>query len=180
MKKGLFAAVLASFVGFFGMAHGADGSVKIGVIDLQKIHQDAKVAKDLQAQVEKHRSALQNEHAKLEEELHGAEKKLIEDQKRLSEADFNQKRVAFENQVAEAQKKAGLHRESLENAFSDAVVSIRKNLETIANEIAAQEGYTLMLPLAAVLYHDKSYDITDRVLKVLDEKMPSVTLKIAS
>lgn len=154
--------------------------MKVGVIDLQKIHQDAKVSKQLQGQIEKQRADFQKDLTKVEEQLRDLEKNLIEDQKKLSEADFNKKRLDFETKVADAQKTVAARRESWENGFSMAVGEMRKNLEKIAGDIAIQEGYTLMLPLAAVLYFDSSYDITDKVLKILDERLPVIELKPVS
>lgn len=179
-QKLFLSAIIAILVAAAPAVADASKSMKVGVIDLQRIHQDAKASKQLQIQIEKQRADFQTDLTKVEEQLRTLEKTLIEDQKKLSEADFNKKRQDFETKVAEAQKKVAAQRESWENGFSIAVGEMRKSLEKIANDIAVKEGYTLMLPLAAVLYFDASYDITDQVLKILDERLPVVDLKPAS
>jgi len=43
--------------------------------------------------------------------------------------------------------------------------------------MAKEKGFTLAIPSSQVLYYDSSLEISDEVLKRLNEKLPSLTVK---
>lgn len=48
---------------------------------------------------------------------------------------------------------------------------IMKQLETVVKEVAKEKGVSVIMPNTAVLYHDKSVDMTDAVTSALNKKM---------
>lgn len=61
-------------------------------------------------------------------------------------------------------------------AMAKEIGAIREILE----EIAKKRGANLVLDRAAVMFFDAAFDVTDEVLKRLDEKMPTFTVKFPS
>ena len=54
---------------------------------------------------------------------------------------------------------------------------LQKTVLDITKQIAAEKKYNLIVSGAQVLYADDALDITDEVIKRLDAKMPTVSVK---
>lgn len=158
--------------------HAAEDSLKVAIVDVDKLMQSSKSAKQLIAELEKQRSKFQEEVSTHETKLRDLEKKLIEEQKKLSPDEFNKKREEFERQVAQVHEKVGKRREQLEKAFSDSREDIQKVILKLVVEASEKNKYTLVLPRSVVIFRENHHEITDAILKQLDEKLPKVTFKV--
>lgn len=156
----------------------AEEPLKIAVVDVDKLMQASKSAKQLIAELEKQRAKFQEEVAKHETKLRDLEKALVEDQKKLTPDDFNKKRTEFERQVTQVQEKVGKRREQLEHAFNDAREDIQKVILKLVVEASDKNKYTLVIPRSVVIFRADHHEITDAILKQLDEKLPKVNFKV--
>jgi outer membrane protein len=152
----------------------------MGVLDINRILNESKAAKALNTQMEIYRKTYQDEIRKHEQALREKETKLVEEQKNLSPNDFEKKRKEFEKQVAELQKNVMAKDTGLKEAGQIAMEDIRKAVVEITQKIAHEKGFKIVLPSSIPVYIDETnnVDITDRVLKELDLKLPKVDVVV--
>ncbi len=183
MKRLTSKLLLASCVSLSLLASplkAAEDPLKVAVVDVDKLMQASKSAKQLIAELEKQRAKFQEEVSKHETKLRELEKKLVEEQKKLSPDEFNKKREEFERQVAQVQEKVGKRREQLEQAFSESREEIQKAILKLVVEVSDKNKYTLVIPRSVVIFRADHLEITDNILKQLDEKLPKVNFKVPS
>jgi outer membrane protein len=152
----------------------------MGILDINRIINESKAAKALNTQMDIYRKTYQDEIRKREQILREKEAKLIEEQKSLSPNDFEKKRKEFEKQVAELQKYVMAKDTGLKEAGQVAMEDIRRAVVEITQKIAQEKGCKIVLPSSIPVYIDETdnVDITDRVLKELDQKLPKVDVVI--
>lgn len=147
---------------------------QIAIIDIKKILNESKATKGIQEQIEGQRKKVQADVTKQEEALRAEDKKLAEQRSVLSAEAFAAKQKTFKEKVLKAQKEVQDHRGKLETAYNKALASVQEVLIETLKEMAKKRGFKAVIPAAHVAYYDDSLDITNDVLKKLDEKLPSV------
>jgi len=70
-------------------------------------------------------------------------------------------------------------RKLLDQAFTDSMNEVRKNLLDIVANVAKAHGANLVLVKQQALWVDAPLDVTDEVLTRLNQKMPQLTVNIA-
>ncbi|MFN7710723.1 MAG: OmpH family outer membrane protein [Holosporales bacterium] len=175
-KKKAIPALIASAL--LSIATLEASELKVGVIDLNRLFAESKAAQGLQKAVEEHGAKFQAEIEKQETTLHEAESKLAAEQSKLKPEEFAKKRAEFENKVANVQEKVAEKRMQLEQALEKAKAKVEQNIGSIVTALAEKKGLTLVIPRGATLFRAESLEMTDEVLKQLDEKLPSVSFTL--
>lgn len=147
-----------------------------GIIDIQRISKESTAAQNVRAQVEERRGKLRDEFAKLENELRTAEQELERQRGVLSADAFDEKRLAYERRVTDAQRKADSSRRKLDDAFQEALRKIQGAMLDVAADVAQKMNLDLVLPRSQVIFWSEQLDITEPVLQGLNAKLPSVKL----
>jgi outer membrane protein len=147
-------------------ARAAD--LKIGVVDMQRALNECeagKKAKDqVKAKFEKAQDQLKRQREELDRARDDFDKKALvlkEEQRRDMEKDFEVKQLDFKRKYEDFQR-------DLKRTDSELTSGIVEQLYGIVGEIGQQKGYTMVLETSsgALLYSDKSVDITDEVIKI--------------
>lgn len=154
-------------------------SMKIAVVDTQRIMKESLAAQDAKRQLEALTDKYHKDVTKQEDELGKKEKELGTQKNVLSADAFEQKRKEFKDQYVAAQHKVQNDREKLDKSLVDANTKIQNAVKDIINTIAKQQGIDVVMPLNNTFYTNPSFDITDDVKKQLDVKLPKVTITIA-
>lgn len=147
-----------------------------GIIDIQRISKESTAAQNVRAQVEERRGKLRDEFVKLENELRTAEQELERQRGVLSPDAFDEKRLAYERRVTDAQRKADSSRRQLDEAFQEALRKIQEAMLGVAADVAKKMNLDLVLQRAQVIFWSDELDITEPVLQGLNAKLPSVKL----
>ena len=145
---------------------------KIGIVDPERIIKESmemqKVYKDLQALVDKKQDELkkkQNEVATMEEKYQTQASVLS-----------SEKRSQLEEQIRKGYVELDKFKEDskieIQTKENTALGEMEKRVAPIIGEIGKQENYTLIIRKEAVVYLNTSVDITDKIIKKLNE--PSV------
>jgi len=157
----------AILMGIFGT--GLVWGINISFIDSQMVfdsHPDSKKAKEeLQRDIEKGNLEVkirEKEIISLQEEL---KKPLSEEAKRRKEATIQAKIEELQSYQQTATEKLAKKRADLENAIN---IKIR----AIISEIAKEKKIDLVLDKDSIIYGDNSLDITDEVIKRIEEEKP--------
>jgi len=143
-------------------------NAKVGFVDVGRLLEDS-------PQAVAARQKLQNEFAPRNEELEKLHKEVSElAQKLTNESDVmsEEKRLDQEREVQrrrrDFERKRDEVREDLAIRRNEELGKLQDEVNTVVAEIASEEGFDLILTQAVSLYASKRIDITDRVLKKMN------------
>jgi outer membrane protein len=158
---GVAAAVLLA-----AMGHAAE--LKLAVVDMQRALNECEAGKHAKDQVkakfEKAQESLKRQRDELDRARDDFDKKALvlkEEQRRDLEKEFEVKSLDFKRKYEDFQR-------DLKRTDSELTSGIVEQLYGIVGEIGQQKGFTMVLESSsgALLYSDKSVDITDEVIKL--------------
>ena len=151
------------------MAH-AQSAVKLGVVDFQQALNDVEEGKKARATLEKRfdekRVSLEARKAELEQmrdSLEAQKALLSENALRAKEADFNTKAVEFQTDMVNAQQEMAAMEQELTGG-------ILEQLLNVAQAIAKEQGFTLVVEAQSVVFAMDSLDITAQVISRFNGK----------
>lgn len=187
MNKLLCLSFLASVAIFPSTvkANEALPAPKIAVVEQATLDKSSAL-KSIVDQVEKKRTEVQKEMAKYESELKAqdkkladeqktlSEKQLTDEQKALSEKQFAEKRQAFDKRVREIQEKIEIRRAQMELGVEEAKKKVYEAFLKAADQVKDAEGANLVIYKETIVTGSPSFDLTDKVLKKLNETLPTV------
>jgi outer membrane protein len=148
-------------------ATGQAADVKIAVVDMQRALNECEAGKHAKDQVkvkfEKAQDQLKRQRDELDRARDDFDKKALvlkEDQRRDLEKEFEVKSLDFKRKYEDFQR-------DLKRTDAELTSGIVEQLYGIVGEIGQQKGFTMVLESSsgALLYADKSVDITDEVIK---------------
>ena len=160
--------VLAFFVSLSltvaGMAHAAGD--KIAYMDLGKVFDEYNKTKDLDKQLEAKSNTKQGDRDKLVAEI----KKMKDDLDLAKDADNAKKQSAIEEKLKKLQDFDKESRDALRKDRDDMARSILKEIKDTIDDIGKKEGYVYILDSRAVLFGGDVNNLTDRILKILNDQ----------
>ncbi|OPY90310.1 MAG: periplasmic chaperone [Syntrophus sp. PtaU1.Bin208] len=154
----------------FAAQDGNAPSLKIAVVDLQKVMQTAKAAKDAQVAFDKELQAARDTLSAKGKEVQTLEEELKKQSAKLSA----KKRKEKEEQIAKATR--GLKRldsdmgEEFRRKVSEINQKLIGEIREAVNEIRQEEKCSLVLEKSNLISYDQTLDITDRVIQRYDAK----------
>lgn len=160
-------------------AQGAGSVVTptIVVLDISAIRRDALSVKSIRDQIVKFQGALQGDIQKEQEALSSAQQALAKKQTLLSPEAFAEERQKFEQRVVGVQQMVQNRRQNLEGSQGKAMLQVERSLNEIVANMAAKNGYSVVLRRSQVVIVDTSLDITAAVLAELNAKLPTVNVE---
>jgi Skp family chaperone for outer membrane proteins len=153
--------------------------VSIAVVDVEKVLNESRAGKSIQAQLTARREAFQKEFTSRENNLVESEKNLIEQKSEMPAEEFATKRREFEQQLLETRNLFQKRRNSLDKGLNGALTDLRKNIIQVTAEVADEKDYKVVLTRDSVVIVEKEMDITETVLKRLDTKIQTIKLDVA-
>ena len=148
----------------------------IGILDTQKVLRESLAMKGLSKEIEARRSTFQDELRQREDALRTADQELARQRSILSAEAFAEKRSQLEQQVASLQRQVKTRRKELDQVYGEAVKKVQGALVTIAQQIASEQKLDLVLPKTAVVLVRNDMEITDEVVKRLNETLTDVSV----
>jgi outer membrane protein len=149
-------------------AFAAD-SVKIGYIDMQQALNESDSGKEAKADLEKMVKARQ---VKIDEKIAMRDKLMAEIEKQsvvLSEDAKRQKQDELEQLGRDVERLVSDSNAELQKQPREMELEIIKDLDVILKELGEDGKYTIILPAEVILYSAEGIDITDTVIKKLNE-----------
>lgn len=150
----------------------------IVVIDFQRAILTSKAAKNLNEELTKLTKSYQLELAKQEDALRNAQRELQLESDKLTPEQLQKKQEALNAQIARYQADFQQRKKRLETIDQTGAQTIRNTLVEVAQNLAKQRGYNLVLDKGVVIFSLDSLDITDEIIKLLDQKLPAVKITI--
>ena len=171
--KRLFKLVLAIFFVFCFQQDvlGAD-SFKIGMVDIEKFQSESISFQKIRGELKKRFDELQERLSKEEKELAQIEEDLKKQSMMLSFEAKEDKRKELEKKKRHYKYLVEEFTREMKDAERDAIRSTGKEIEKVVMEIGKRDGYLMIIEKrsSGLLYFDRTYDITDEVIQIYDQK----------
>lgn len=149
------------------------------ILDMQRVLQESLAAKSAQKQLETQRSKFQTEIEEEENGLRKAEKDLVQSRNTVPADVYADKEQQLRQRFLVVERQVQGRRKVLDQAFTDSMNVVRSNLSDIVQAVAKERAADLVLVKQQVLWADSALDVTDEVLRRLNEKLPEISVKIA-
>jgi len=150
----------------------------IVIVDVQQILRDSLVAKNVQAQMTQRTDRYTKEVADQENELRRTQDELERQRTVLSTDAFNTKMRDFQQRYDALDHGVQATRQALQQSYNDAMTKVENTALQIIADLAAERKANLVVTKAAVLFTAQGLDITQEVIRRLDEKLPNVALAV--
>ena len=153
-------------------------SVKIAVIDMQKILNESVAYQGVVEQFENIRRKHRNKMTKLEDEIRDSENNLFKQKNIISKESYAEKVQELSKRINEikAQKNNDIKR--FEVSFEKATNKIQKALIDVLSSIASNKNLDLVMAKSQVLLVGNNIDLTDIAVKELNKVLPKVKLDL--
>jgi Skp family chaperone for outer membrane proteins len=176
----------ASLLGLALAAHSAAAATEpaptklpspiIAIVDVQRILQESLAAKSVQKQLEAQRAKFQNEIEGEENDLRQAEQDLAKEREKLAATAYGDREQQLRQRFSVVENHVQSRRKVLDQSFTDSMNTVRTALLDVVDKIAKGHGANLVIVKQQALWTDQPLDITDEVLKRLDQKLPQVNV----
>jgi outer membrane protein len=163
--KAVKLSVLALVLGVAMTSAAFAKEVKIAYVDLSRLFDNYTKTKEYDAVLQKESEGFQKERDGMINKIRDAQGKLA----LLKEEERNKVNADIEKQKADLIEFDKQKRTDLAKKRDDKVREILLEIEKIVSNIAQKEGYDYILNDRVLVYGDKSQNITDKVLKTLND-----------
>jgi len=159
--------LLALFLGLgliWGSAHAAD--LKFGYVDLGRIFTEYKKTVEYDKGLNEKQNLYEAERDKKVNEVKNLQDKLSllsEKEKETKKGDLETKVKALQD--FDRQKQTDLRKEQ-----DDKMKEVLKDIEEVVKKYAQNQGYTMVFNDRVLVYQEKSMDITDKVVEILNKE----------
>ena len=172
----LLAAFLLSAVVATSAHAQAVPASSVAVVDMSVIVSKAKAYVQLREEMDKRTENLQADAKKMEEEFTKQRDDLGRQKTLLSPESFKQRQQKFQEKFMAEAKGFDTRKTNLRATFDKAVGQIQQKLAEIAANVAQARGFNIVITGDNVLYAIRGFDVSEDVLKQLDETLPKVQL----
>lgn len=145
----------------------ADG-IKIGFVNTEKILRDSKPAQEAQELIEQEFGKRDEDLQKLSDTLRTKYEDFEKNAPVMSDADRTKAQRELTDLDTDLQRKRREFQEDFNRRRNDAFSTIVEKANVAIHDLAAEESYDLVLQDAVTV--SERIDITDKVIKVLDQK----------
>ena len=155
-------------------------NLTIMVVDVQSLLQNSKSAKMVRQQIEEKRNEYAKDISHQEEGLRQERDALQRQQSSLSADALNQKGREFQQKVNELDRNVQGKRQALERSNAEALEKIQEAMLKIITDIAKDRKANLVFQRSELVLFDQGFDVTDEVLRKLDEQLPTLTVNFVA
>jgi Skp family chaperone for outer membrane proteins len=165
---------------FFGLPGAASAQETAGkgvlIVDAQAVIRDSDAVASLQKTVEQRRQQLQQELLEQQEQLRVEEQALVDRRDQLSTEEFAEERRLFQEKIVQLQREVQARRGLLDQLYASGFSQVQKQLGEVVEQIADEQGASLVLLKTAVVFSAGGREITDEALRRLNQTLPEVSL----
>ena len=146
-------------------------------LDLNMIMANSNAGKSINFQLEaNHKKNIAN-FQKLEDELKNEEAKIIAQKSVISKEDFEKKIINLRDKANKYRKERNNSINNLNNQRMDATQKMITLIKPILSEYSEKNSISLIIQKRNIIIGKTSLDITDDILKIVDEKIEKITLE---
>jgi outer membrane protein len=158
---------------------GANMEVRgIAVVSLDGVLRAAAANTKIKELLDGQREKFQEEFRQVELDLQQTERDLLAKRDLIAKDDYDKMVTAFQKRVANVQKDIQYKRQAIDNAYQKALNDVRKLAVDVIKEIAAERQIDLIVNRDASVVFLPRLNISDEVLKRLDERTKNARIQI--
>jgi outer membrane protein len=161
----ILAALILALAATAAQAQAAD--IKIGYVDVERIHRESAPAERASKQLEKEFAPRAQELQRREAQLKSLQAQLEKEAVTLSEGERRTREQDLARQGVEYQRMQREYREDLNLRRNQEISALLERANRVIRQIAEAEKFDLILQDA--VYRNPRLDVTERVLKALAE-----------
>ena len=151
---------------------------RIGLADLNGVLRAADANVKVRELLDVQRKKFQSEFSKVEAELQQTERDLMSKRELLSAEEYDRQLKGFQARVTRLQQDIQKKRQSIDNAYQKAQSDIRAEAVSVITEIASELRLDLVLKRDSSLIFLPHLNISDEVLKRLNERTKNARIEI--
>jgi len=164
--------VLLACFAFFGSSSNAQAEIKIGIINMQRLIFECEAGKAAKVRFDERMKELQTSFKEEEKQLKELQAEIKKKSSAWSEEKKSEKVREFQKNGRELQAKTEDARFEMKQMQDKELEPILKAFEKVVKDFRKANGYTALLDSkGGVITWDESIDITDKIIKLLDEEM---------
>lgn len=148
--------------------------LKVAVVNLQALSQQSRALSEARNEWESIRQRLQEQAENDQEQIRQQAEQLERQRRVLRPEVYEQRLNGLRTQMVQIRQRTQRQREALQQAVQTTLQSFQQEVVTIIQEIAIEQGYTLVLDQGAALHASPAYDITETALDRLNDRVPSL------
>ena len=165
---GLSVILFGSFCLGFGAA--AENNFKLGVVDTQRVFENFTKAQEADEILRAAQDRLTNELKGIQQEIATMEERLEKQRLFLDVSETQTLEADIRLKGQELQGKLEIGQESIMAKREELLAPLTQDIENLLQQVGENEGYSLILEKRLVtLYVDPKYDLTERVLTLLND-----------
>lgn len=165
MRKFLIIVLISIFLFSISGRVLAESQGKIGYIDLSRAFDEYQKTKDFDKELEKRGDIKQGEREKLVQEI----RKLREELELMNKDARDKKEADIEARIKSLQDFDQEAKTDLIKERDNMVRDILKEMNDVIKAYGEKQGYSIILNDRVLLYGDKAMDLTDEIIKILNE-----------
>ncbi len=178
LSLGLSVILFGSFSLGFGAA--AENSFKLGVVDTQRVFENFTKAQEANEILKTAQDRLTNQLKGIQQEIDTMEERLTKQKLFLDTPETETLQTDIRLKRQELQRELEIGQESLLAKREELLAPLTQEIEELLQQIGESEGYSLILEKRLVtLYVDAKYDLTERVVKLLNDSYETEKVKDA-
>ncbi|HKO08772.1 MAG TPA: OmpH family outer membrane protein [Alphaproteobacteria bacterium] len=172
----LLAGIVASVMLLSALPAAAQANM--AVVDPQFLVQNSEVGKSIRTQMDKLRANEERALKATQDNLTKLEQSLTQERATLAADEYQKRALEIRQKAAELQRDAQERGNKLEVAFRNAGVKVENVMAQIVDEINKERNFTMTFRRFALMGTTSVPDITQDVLKRLNQRMPSVVVEL--
>ncbi|MBF0320488.1 MAG: OmpH family outer membrane protein [Nitrospirae bacterium] len=169
MKKISVLLVMAVVLMLATTVAAAQQNVKIGFVDIQRVINDSepgkKAKESLEAYIKTHQAKIEEKEKAIDSMKADLDKKSAA----LSEDAKKKKQEEMQSMVRDLKRMAAEAQDEVRKKENDLTKDVFTDIRNIIRQIGKDDGYTAILDSGASLYALESSDITDKIIKKLND-----------
>jgi Skp family chaperone for outer membrane proteins len=152
----------------------AGPTLRIVVIDLQKVNREGVVFNSIRQQLNGYRESLQALVQTEEDELRKADRELARKRAILAPAAYTDERRKFERRVVNFQRQTEKRKQALNKVRAEALAKANSAVRQVVGKFSTENKITLILRSDMMAFYSTGIDITAPILERLNATVPTV------
>ena len=172
-----FKSLLVLFFLIFFSKISLSNENKIVYIDLNKIMNNSIAGKSITFQLENNHKKNISKLKKIEEELKKEESEIISQKNVLTKEKYEKKIIDLREKAKKFRKERNENINNLNNQRLEATAKIINLIKPILSEYSEKNSISIIIDKKNVIIGKTALDITDDILKIVDEKIGKINLE---
>ena len=171
-----FKSLLVLFFLIFFSKISLSNENKLVYIDLNKIMNNSIAGKSITSQLENNHKKNISKLKKIEEKLKKEESEIISQKNVLTKEKYEKKIIDLREKAKEFRKKRNENINNLNNQRLEATAKIINLIKPILSEYSEKNSISIIIDKKNVIIGKTILDITDEILKIVDDKIDKINL----